>query len=317
MIAQVAGPFDIVGIDPELIYADPDLTPVVNVLSKGVWVDSLSAILVVLDSDSTTAFDLCLLKQDGVLFRIGKRGKQWQGVGWSYDDYPCLATISPDTVSKVLIPSTLELFTETRTLSDVSGFALMSDRYLTFDGNDVIKQTFAGVSSVEKVITTLQPGPGSIFPYNISNGNQLWWLVDRGNGKIYLYDATAKVELSAYRTSFGLSDITMPAYSRKHNWFSCLDSDGKLCIFANERKAYALSDPVVVAPIAGKKSLVYAILTGSNGEACPNRVITFAVNAGTLSMPKVTTNAAGVASTEFDAPFDAIAARTANATLVE
>jgi len=310
MLQPVAGPLPLAPRDA----AYPTVVP-----THGIWVDALGGILAVSGAGSTSAGDVSIIKPDGTIFRIGHGSRAWLGMGWSYDDALYLESgVAPPQASRIGIQGLVEQ--DLITTPGLGSFAVMSDRWLTFDGNNVVAHPFSGGSSVERAITTLQPGPGRIFPADLSLNR--WWLVGCGNGKLYLYDArsSVKAEVAGRRTAFedGLFpyEIGLPAYSRKHDLFSILYG-GDLYLFADAIKAATVSEPEITLASAGKPGLIVAILTGDHGEPCPGRKVTFSVSDGDLPRPTVVTNAAGVAQTEYLAPQNHSEDNLVTATLVE
>jgi hypothetical protein len=266
-------------------------------------------------------YDVCILKPDGRVFRIGQRGRTWAGVGWSFDDVLCLqSSNATPAISRMIAPPLIEL--DKRNQSGIIDFAVMVDRYLVFDGNLVVATTIPGnVTSTEKIITVGEPAGGRIYPYDLTNGKQLWWLTNTGSGKVYLYDAVAKIELSSYRTTFGAA-VDFAAYSRKWNVFATILAR-QVTIFANEPKASSITVPQFIpVPSAGKQSVVSAQVLGSFLEPCVKRQVTFTAGNGAFPITNTTvatvdTDSSGVASILWNAPYDPQGAKNMVATLVE
>lgn len=303
-------------------FLDPLLAVAFGAITFGVWDDRFGIITIAGTGSTYNAVsivgDIVILKPDGLVFRIGQRGRAFTGVGWSYaDDMIVLRGTAPNGISRILLPSLAE--TDSNTAITFTNFALMPDRVLRFTGNNVTWDPIGGgATTTECVINTLQPGPGRIIPADFTKGQSLWWLIDCGNGKIYLYDAILKAEVSGKRTIFAGGACTCPVYSRKHNiWGNIIG--GALTIFANEPEAASVSAPTFSsAPVNGKtRRTISATVLGSVNEPCPDRNVTFSATVGTIPEPTVKTNALGVATTYYYIPFGSSAGQTLTATLTE
>jgi hypothetical protein len=305
---------------------------------NGVWLDDagVNAILVLSGAGSTyqgaaSNGDLNLLERDGTLFRVGQGGGlDFNGLGWDgVGDGPMLRHASPNGMGKFTIPALSEsgLDTDASRYSGLANWALLSDRYLQFDGNRVRAWPLpSGAASTERVIVSASVGPGGfIFPADLSSGNSLWWCVTPSTGLLYQYDAIAQAEVASMRSGFG-SAFTWAAYSRKHDLFAVMRA-GALVIYANEPAAASISAPGFGAgPNAGKQTALSSTLIGSENEPCAGRLVTLSVDAGGLSPTEdgdgassvtVETDASGVASATFLAPYAASSGHTATAELVE
>jgi hypothetical protein len=144
----------------------------------------------------------------------------------------------------------------------------------------------------------LIPGPGTtVFIYTLQN-----------NGEIVQYDWEAKTEVLPRRYLGAIYDGCW--YSRRFDIFIAWDTNalnadlGEISIFANEVEPSALSVPTALTPITqGRVSTIQTTLTGSNGEAVPDRRIDWSITAGngTLLQTQSVTDEDGVAETQYRA----------------
>ena len=316
---QIAGTF---GITPD----DGTVTAAQNI-TQTMWHDRLGGMLAISGSGSGPASgELWLIKPSGRLFRLGSRGMNWGGIGWSYDDKLWLKSAGgPNGHYQINAPA-LDYggtsYTDASLYSGVSNYARLAARFIQWDGNRVRAWPLpSGAASTELAIVSASAGPGGIiFPYKVSGGDSLWWLATPSTGLLYLYNAVTMTEVTAARSSFG-SAFAAASYSRKHDVFAVLYGTTTLTmnLFANEPAAYLLYAPEFdpASPVNGKTAELSAELVGSNGEPCADRLITFAVAVGSVDRATVLTGADGVARTTYRAPFGSSSGNAVTAELVE
>lgn len=285
--------------------------------TSGVWVDELGGIVCLADTGSTFVAELCLVKPDGKYIRFGRRGVSFTAVGYAYDGYVA-ARWSSAIAQRIVLPPTQLVGTARSSATDGS-FAMLSDRIIQFDGKIVTYVTFAGASGTAATINAGGGSAGCLAPYDLEAGRSLWWLIDKTNGTIYLYNALTAAEVTGYRSSFG-GAVVFATYSRKHAiWGVVMVSlPTTLKLFTNEPGAAAVSTPTFSGTTyTREKVTLSATVTGSDGEPCPGRVVVFAVGTGTLPLPNVETDADGVAETEYQGPTAYAEDAAVSATLVE
>lgn len=285
--------------------------------TTGVWDDSLGGICCVADTGSTNVGTLALIKPDGKYVQYGRRSVTYTHIGYSHDGY--IATRTSGLIGQRTDPrATLPIGTA-RTANATGSFAMLSDRFLYFDGKNVTYATFGGSTGTAAVINAAGGSAGSIFPYNLAGGNNLWWLCDHTNGYLYLYNATAVAKVADYDSGFG-GAVVFATYSRKHNVFGVVMNSlpTTLKLFANVPQAASISTPTMSASvIVGIRNTCSVTVLGSNSEPCPNRAVTFSSDAGAFPVPTVLTNASGVASATFEPPWSWVETITITATLTE
>ncbi len=303
MRSLVHGPVDLVVADA----GDP--APLVGWYAAA-WVDGWGMLAIV-------GPELVLVQLTGRAVRLGAR-RAWYGVGWSHDDRPCAG----DAWRKVHIPSTRDLGAA---WSGPTGtIALMQDRALAFNGANVTAAPVPGPggASLEAAIFGT-PGGGSIVPYDLRAGRQLWWVINLSTTQIALYDAVAKAEVAGRRSSLGGGALRAFAYSRALGLFLAVRRDSgrgvdQLYAYADEPVAATVTAPTFSAPPrAGALRTVRSQVVGSDQEPCPERVVTFSATAGSFDQGSVATDAGGWAEAIYRAPGAPVTGAGVTATLVE
>ena len=144
----------------------------------------------------------------------------------------------------------------------------------------------------------LVPGPGTtVYIYTLD-----------ANGMIAQYDWLNKTEVLPRKYLGTQHDGCW--YSRRFDIFIAWDTNalnadlGEITIYANEVEPSALSAPTALTPITqGRVSTIQTTLTGSNGEAVPDRRIDWSITVGngTLLQTQSITDEDGVAETQYRA----------------
>lgn len=297
---------------------DGDLTFVPTI---GMWHDRDGGLLAICGEGSTAPGELCLVLPDGKAIKRGSGGISRTGIGWTYNDRLALADV--EGMREVDWETFEEIgFTSSASVTPLDNFAWLSDRFIWFDGNSV--QRRVGASDFEEcAIDTGNMGPGWIMPADLSRGRSWWWLVDCDSGRIYKYDAAAKLELgtpataTSTRTSYP-GGCDFPWYSRKHNCFGRYFSPF-LGWNVNEPKAAAIVGLAVPGGLGapGRRRKIHAFVAGSDLEPCAGRAVTFSTTSGSIPVPTVLTDETGLAETYLYTDYDAVAGATLTADLVE
>lgn len=306
MLSLLAGPIDIVPGDPLPV------SPTVRVEFGAVWLDDRGLYFV--------HNDMFVTHVDGKALHVGQGEYFSQLVGWStVHNAPIIAMNTG--WAPIRLPG-MHRFTEWRAGRPPQG--LLSDRKLNGYGH---KMYSAPVDSTDLNLGTLEytfPNPfqETLYTHTVyagqKNGKHLWWIVD-GNGRYYKYNSTDKIEAEGYvRSGFG-SAIRAVAYSVKHDLFFVVrggaSTPHQLYVYATEPEAQTLSVPTVTPTLRrGGRSKVTTKLTGSYGEACGDRSVTFSTNYGTVYPTTVLTGKDGVATTYLYASVADTAATTITAT---
>jgi hypothetical protein len=313
MRSLVAGPFDVVPLDP----LEPD--PILVQDNAGVlWMDQLGLLCL------TTTQLIYAIQVDGRAIKIGSRFPATiQRLGWNVARrLPMLHTSHLTTYRWRLVdmPSTYEYESNLETAAETEVFAnppfvVLPDRKLASVGHRLLSDESGGTE--EHAFSGATPGGGGMLSYaGEVDGHHLLWAFNLGADEVFLYDATSRAEL--VRTSFG-STYGAAAYSRKHDCFFVLREEAgvwRLYIYANEPIASSVSPPAFSGPVRrGSIREVAVTVLGSNGEPCRNRLVTFSANTGLIPRPTVMTDSDGEARTIFRAPFSAGASLTLTATV--
>jgi hypothetical protein len=314
MLSRVAGPIPISAYDVREAF--------VARAASALWVEGLGLVLIA-DGGAENAFALYALQLDGRAIRIGKR-LSWGGIGWAHDglgggaaEVPCLAS-GNNTWFRARLPTTAPLEAPHEGTAARASFAVLPDRVIWF-GNDEVRwapHDGAVPDQPEAAMPGNTVGTGSVMPARLSASESLWWLANLESGRLFLYDAVAKVDVPERRTSLGAA-FRAAAYSRKHDLFFVVRDDG-LHVYANEPAAASVSVPVFSsAPAVGAARELSAQVLGDLGEPCVGRVVDFEVTAGSVERAAVETDADGWARTSYRAPLAPVAGATATARLVE
>jgi hypothetical protein len=313
MLSRVAGPIPIAAYDPREAF--------VPRAGAALWVEGLG-LLTIADGVAENAFSLYALQLDGRAFRLGKR-LSWDGIGLAHDglggsaaERPCLA--SGARWFRAALPTTAPLEAMHVGAAARASFAVMPDRVIYYAAGRVFWLPYDGSvpAEIEAELPGGTPAAGCIMPARLSASECLWWLANRETGALFLYDAVAKVEVAARRTSLGAA-FRAAAYSRKHDLFFVVRDDG-LHAYANEPAAASVSVPVFSSPPArGAVRELAARVLGDQGEPCGRRVVEFEVTAGAVEREAVETDADGWARTTYRAPLVAVAGASVTARLVE
>ncbi|SFL93420.1 hypothetical protein [Nitrosomonas communis] len=122
------------------------------------------------------------------------------------------------------------------------------------------------------------------------------------NGHIVYYNHITKTQApgSAY---IGANKDAW--YSPKYDIWLRLTSERKLYVHASRPRPYALSDPIGSVPVRGKVSTYSVQLTGDAGEPCPDELIDWSLEIGSVGQLKNTqsrTDASGYATVDYLAP---------------
>lgn len=189
--------------------------------------------------------------------------------------------------------------------------ARVTDRYLQVI-NGLVKWTSLTdptTPATEYTFTGSLSGVPQFSPTRFTNVVCLIW----PDGTVAYYDWVQKTEVFARQH--------LPAnhgawFSPRLGIFVVLDTSNQINVHATTVRPYALSNPAAVTPFArGKVSEVSVTLTGSNGEACPNEIIEWALTGdGALTATQSTTDGEGVATVRFVAPLTLMTDPTITAT---
>lgn len=315
MLSRVAGPIPIAAYDPREAFVPKAVA--------AAWIEGLGLVMIA-DGANENAAALYALQLDGRAIRIGRR-LSWAGIGWAHDGLggsggwalSCLATSAPSWL-RVALPTTAPLEVAHLGAAARASFAVLPDRVIFFSSDRVYRLPHDGTvpEVIEAVIPGNTVGDGCIMPAELSATTSLWWLANRASGQLFMYDAIAKADVAARRTSLG-APFVAAAYSRKHDVFFVVRADG-LHVYANEPAAASVSVPVFSSPPArGALREVSARVLGDLGEPCARRVVDFAVTAGSVDRAAVETDADGWARTTYRAPLAAAAGVSVTARLVE
>ncbi|HEY6008530.1 MAG TPA: hypothetical protein VIU40_09440 [Geobacteraceae bacterium] len=271
------------------------------------------------------AFELSLITPTAKAVKVGVRS--WSiGQAWSHDD-GLMVMWWGNVLQAINFPSTAPVNSETYT--GINGTVVLSDRSLSFDGQTVrgwpiTNYVGSGIGTIELNLGAgwSQAQGGLIFPRN-AEANQ-WWLCNLYDGRIVLYDATAKALMTGFG---GRVSTTLPlravGYSPSLDVFITLSWDAGrttavMNYYANEPVAATVSAPVFSAPPrAGSFRKVKSQVLGDANEPCTGRVVTFSATVGTIPTPSVETDTTGWAETDYISPMTPATGETVTATLVE
>ncbi|SFM12915.1 hypothetical protein [Nitrosomonas communis] len=122
------------------------------------------------------------------------------------------------------------------------------------------------------------------------------------NGNIIYYDHVSKTQApgAAY---IGTNKDAW--YSSKYDIWLRLTSDRKLYVHASKPRPYALSNPTGSVPVRGKVTTYTVQLTGDAGEPCPDELIDWSLETGSVGQLKnmqSCTDANGYATVDYLAP---------------
>ncbi len=338
MLSLVAGPTDIVPLDPleaaVLVTTSPPPGAWGSGLS-GFWEDG-RGLWFVSDTGSTHAGEIYLVHLDGKAVRVGYRMTySIRGLAQAPDEGLEVLAYDPgyDKWFKTHLPVMDEvgpIHTEGQ-----PGDVVLADRYLWCSwgpgGSSASVSSYSYPTShsngVEHTFTGTASGSGNpaLFDAGLVSGHRCLWCLDKGSGSLLHYDATARTEGPAARTSLG-SGVRLAGYSVKLGLFVAVRRDttrtpnvDQLYVYANEPVAASISAPSFSpAPARGGSSLLSSRVLGTLAEPCAGRNVAFTVSSGSLESSVTATDSEGYARTRWFGPTDgAPQGATATATLTE
>lgn len=181
--------------------------------------------------------------------------------------------------------------------------ARVPDRYLRARYSRIDTMTFAAPNVLTPEFTFLG-GLGTDATISRTEEHDVLCVVWSEPGVVTHYNYVTKQEVRARQY--------LPAghkkawYSPRHKIFIVLDADRRLRVYATTVRPEAISAPESLTPLArGRKSILRARLTGSNGEACPHEHIAWTLDGpGLLGAAQTLTDADGYAEVDYYAPLD-------------
>jgi hypothetical protein len=185
--------------------------------------------------------------------------------------------------------------------------ATLPDRWLTLASADVRKIVLEDETykmSLERTIPNF--AAGRCFSWARERGH-IW--LGGATGRVVLYDYVNKVEKSAV-FRIGLSAVACLYYSKKHDVFVSMHSDGTqylMNVWARTPVPASIAAPTFnVAPAPGLVVTATTRVLGSHGEPCADEVVTWAVvGEGELVADTSRTDADGYATVQIAIPVDA------------
>lgn len=310
MLSLLAGPFPVAPLDP--------LEGAVT-FNAGIcfYSDHLGLVCVADSGDHVN--ELYAVQRDGSAVRIGSR-RTTNALGGDTEEGPWLFNSATTTLFRMLLPSTTELETYDL-LGTVGSFGIVDGRLIEFTGATIVGGELGTTPALEySFVSPVSSGAGVILFAGRVDGNYLFWCVDRGNGRVYLYDATNRTEVEGRRTTLG-EGFRACGYSIKNAVFVVLRRESgteNIYVYSIEPVADALSDPTFdPTPAVGRRSTVSCVLTGDLDEPCPDRNITFTATVGEVIPATVVTDETGRAESFYYAPFVASTGEQIGATLAE